>query len=117
MFEWRPLYTKVDGALPLDGIPALRQHGRTRMHYLRFQIDILTAGAVGLSVSGPEESVLWAGDKMVERKNDIYAFDAERGSQTITLAIQEDLPNKSKLSIEIVDIEGSSAQAQVINGK
>ena len=36
---------------------------------------------------------------------------------TVTLAIREDLPNKSNLSIEIVDIPGSKAQAQVINGK
>jgi hypothetical protein len=36
---------------------------------------------------------------------------------TITLGILEDLPNKSKLSIEIVDIEGSAAQVQIVNGK
>ena len=78
LFEWRPLYSKVDGTLPLDGIPALRQQGLTRVHYLRFQIDVRTAGTIGLRVSGPEESVLWAEDEMVERKNDRYAFDVER---------------------------------------
>ena len=117
LFEWRPLYSKVDGTLPLDGIPALRQQGLTRVHYLRFQIDVRTAGTIGLRVSGPEESVLWAEDEMVERKNDRYAFDVERGIKKITLAIRDDLPNKSKLSIEIVDMPGSKAQAQVINGK
>jgi len=117
LFEWRPLYSKVDGTLPLDGIPALRQQGRARVHYLRFQIDVRTAGTIGLQVSGPEESVLWVEDEMVERNDDSYAFDVERGSMTVTLAIREDLPNKSNLSIEIVDIPGSKAQAQVINGK
>ena len=117
LFEWRPLYSKVDGTLPLDGVPALRQQGLTRVHYLRFQIDVRTAGKISLKMSGPEESVLWAEDEMVERKNDRYAFDVERGLKTITLAIRDNLPNKSKLSIEIVDMPGSKAQPQVINGK
>ena len=107
----------MDGTLPLDGVPALRQQGLTRVHYLRFQIDVRTAGKISLKMSGPEESVLWAEDEMVERKNDRYAFDVERGLKTITLAIRDNLPNKSKLSIEIVDMPGSKAQPQVINGK
>ncbi|QXD32949.1 hypothetical protein [Candidatus Pelagisphaera phototrophica] len=68
LFEWRPLYARVDGTLPLDGIPPLRQHGRINFHYLRFQMDVRTAGAVGLKLSGPDESVLWAGDQIVERE-------------------------------------------------
>ena len=117
LFEWRPAYAKVGGTLPLDGIPSLRMHGRMEYQYLRFQMDVRSAGKVGLRVSGPGESVLWAGDQMVERESDRFSFDAERGLMTITLGILEDLPNKSKLSIEIVDIEGSAAQVQIVNGK
>ena len=117
LFEWRPLYTKVDGTLPLDGIPSLRQHGHINFHYLRFQMDVRTAGAVGLRLSGPDESVLWAGDQIVEREKGRYSFHAERGLATITLAVREDLPKKSELSIKIVDIEGSTAQVQIVNGK
>ena len=107
----------LPGTLPLDGIPSLRQHGHINFHYLRFQMDVRTAGAVGLRLSGPDESVLWAGDQIVEREKGRYSFRAERGLATITLAVREDLPKKSELSIKIVDIEGSTAQVQIVNGK
>ena len=57
------------------------------------------------------------GIKSLNEKRVAYSFHAERGLTTITLAVREDLPKKSELSIEIRDIEGSTAQSQIVNGK
>jgi len=59
----------------------------------------------------------WPGIESLNEKRVAYSFHAERRLATITLAVREDLPKKSELSIEIRDIEGSTAQAQIVNGK
>ena len=46
-----------------------------------------------------------------------YSFHAEKGLATITLAVREDLPKKSELSIKIMEVEGSTVQVQIVNGK
>ncbi len=112
-FDWLPVYSQVNGALPLEEVPALRLH-RTNYHYLRFQLDVRTAGVIGLKLDGPEGSLLWAGDVKIEPEGNRFEFEANRGVQVVTLGIPQKGPYAS---VELVDVPGSSAQAQIVNGK
>lgn len=112
-FNWLPTYSKVDGTLPLDKIPALRLH-RKYYHYLRFRIDVKTPGEIGLELSGASESYLWLEEREIQSSDKAFAFAAERGLHTITMGVPEDA---SGIRIEIVDIPNSRAQAQIVNGK
>ncbi len=115
-FSWTPIYARVGGVVPLSDIPALRLH-REGYHYARFRLDVKSAGVVGLRLQGPSVSHLWASSGEVERSEGRYAFEAEAGVQPIYLAIKEGTAKSGVFSIEIVDIAGSRAQVQIVNGK
>jgi len=112
-FVWLPVYSKVDGTLPLAEVPALRLH-RKSYHYLRFQVDVRTAGLAGLQIEGPEGTLLWVGDAKIDPQGNRFEFSVDRGIQTVTMGFPQ---GASQIGIELVDIPRSDAQVQIINGK
>ena len=115
-FEWLPAYSQVDGSALLDDVPALRR-GRDFFQYLRFELEVKTAGEVGLRFNDADTARLWIGDREIENVGDETIFDAESGKHTFTLAVSRYERKNRNLSIEVIDVAGSSAQVQVVNGK
>lgn len=113
---WNPAYSKVDGALPLDEIDALRR-GRDEFQYARFDIDVKRGGEVGLLLNDADTARMWVGQEEVAFDGSLARFQSEQGRQTVTLVLSRYDRKNRDLSIEIADIPGSSAQVQTLNGK
>ncbi len=116
-FVWLPAYSKIDGELPLNGVSVLRRAGLQMYRYLRFELDVKSAGKVGLRFNNAKGLRLWDGQAEVEGVEDETQVDLEEGTHTFTLAVFEYDKKDRNLSIEVFDAPGSTAQVQVVNGK
>ena len=116
-FVWKPIYTLVDGSLPLDEIPFLRRAGRLNYHYARFDLDVKQAGSVKLRFNDSDTIRLWMGQAEIEGVADETVFDADVGLHTFTLAVSRYDRKNRQLSIEVVDDADSTAQVQIVNGQ
>jgi len=116
-FEWLSVYARVDGKLPLDGIPSLRRSRSLRYHSLRFELDVKAPGEMGLRFNDADTIRLWLGQDEIEDVGREARFDVGAGKQVFTLALSSVDRENRDLEIEIIDVPGSTAQVQVVNGK
>lgn len=114
---WLPVYSQVNGDLPTWNIPGWRRSSRSLFHYLQFKLDVKAAGQVGLKLNSAEGASLWVGQEAVASVGETTVLDLAAGIQTITIALDDDNRSANSLRIEVVDVDGSSAQVQVVGGK
>jgi len=114
--QWLPAYTTVAGTLPLDGLPGLETgSAKQATVYLRFQMDVTTAGKVKLKLNATDGVTLWLGGTKLDAKKEL-TLDLKTGVQRITMTVDWKT-RKEPLQVEIVDEPGSQAQVRVIGGK
>ena len=113
---WESVYSRVRGDLPLEGLPTYVVHqGNDPTTFLRFQIDVTAAGKVKLLTGSGDGLALWLDGKP-------QAIGAETivelpiGMHTLTLAVNRKVRTEP-LRVELADVEGSAAKAQLVGGK
>ncbi|MBI1902198.1 MAG: HEAT repeat domain-containing protein, partial [Planctomycetia bacterium] len=114
--QWGNAYTKVSGDLPLSDLPVLKvghQLGDTA--FVRFALDVSTAGKVRLRFDSASALTLWVDGDPREAAAKID-LDLSRGPHVVTLAISL-ADRREPLRCELDDVPGSSAQAQVAPAK
>ncbi|MBI3838039.1 MAG: hypothetical protein HY288_08910 [Planctomycetia bacterium] len=112
--NWATGYSQASGSLPLVSIPILdskRQGGDKRM--VRSQLDVATAGKVGLLAGGPIEK-LWL-ERAPAASGSMLAVDLPAGVHTISLLLGA--KSAEDLRLELTDVPGSAAQVQIVGGK
>jgi putative heme-binding domain-containing protein len=112
--KWAPAYSQVSGSLPIAELPFFELSNHTTQTLLRFGLDVSTAGPFELLL--PTEGIfrLWV-DGALRSPAARLPLDLSAGVHSVTLVVE---PAKLKnLRIELVDVAGSPAQAQIVGGK
>jgi putative heme-binding domain-containing protein len=111
---WTSVYSCVGGNLPLAELPAIGSRtAQPPCCVVRCQVEVATAGRVGLVIEGPVEKA-WFDANSIKRDNN-QTLDVSIGSHTITLLLAS--KSGDHLRLELAEVAGSPAQAQLVGGK
>ena len=108
---WAPVYSQVDGTLPLGGL-GISSGFQSRISLLRFEVEVASAGEFKLRVNDPAGLQVWSGEGTVDFVSGEAAIAAEVGTQTITVVIDRNV-RTTALQIEVLD---ASAKAVPVGG-
>ncbi len=111
---WSPVYSATSGGVPWDETTKMWVSG-PRHGLLRAQLNVTTPGKIALKLSQTEGVKLWAGKQEITITG-TTTLDLPAGSHTLTFALLEGKQGAA-FTCELVDVEGSPARAQVVNGK
>jgi putative heme-binding domain-containing protein len=108
---WTPVYSQVSGTLPGAELPV----PSAGVAIVRCQVDVSTGGKVKLRVNAVTGVKLWIDQSALEAQPELEA-DLKAGLHTLTISVD---PAKLRdgLRVELDDVEGSPARAQVVGGK
>jgi putative heme-binding domain-containing protein len=119
-FIWSPLYSRVDGTLPMDDLPLLASQKGAYLHLpqasaVRCELESTTGGAVRLALNDPTALLLWLDGQPLDAAGTID-LDLPAGRHALTCIVDRQ-QRTAPLSIELVDLPGSAAQVQWVTGK
>ncbi|MGC4001806.1 MAG: hypothetical protein QM811_01085 [Pirellulales bacterium] len=104
--QWSPLYSTVDGTIPLRDVTSQRFGGNGQLvGFVRVKLDVKTAGKIGLKLNSTKGLALWV-DGVGEEPREILTRDLAAGTHTLTFSI-EMTDRTEPLSLELVDIPNS----------
>lgn len=113
---WQPVYSQVNGTLPLDGLPRFQPHKDTEpTSFVRCQLDVTTAGPVRLVLNAADGLAAWLDGKPISVATTLN-LELTRGFHMLTFDINHS-KRSMPLSLELVDVTGAGTQAQIISGK
>jgi putative heme-binding domain-containing protein len=115
--QWRNMYSLVSGALPLDEIPVVESESGQQMSFVRFEVDVQSAGNIVLELNSVSGIELFAGNEVVSPQGNSFTFDLDEGIQQISLVIDQDQFDHEHLEIQLADASDNPAQAQIVLGK
>lgn len=114
---WRSVYSLVSGGIRLGD---LGTNAGTRRAWARFQLEVTTPGAVALAISPIKGIDAWLDgvDLKVDNAGPQQPLQLElsAGTRTVTLSVPLDDPS-AMLRVELVELPGSRAHAQLVGGK
>lgn len=119
-YTWAAAYSEVAGALAVGDVPDVKVRNRVAkgargVGFARFDVDVTTAGMIQLNLNDTSDLEIWQGNRPIEVKPEMK-LELPRGSHRFTVSIN--LANReSDLRVELVEVEGSAARAQVVSGK
>jgi putative heme-binding domain-containing protein len=117
---WEPLYTQVDGSIPLNELPVIRRGGNSgQVSVIRAEIDVSSEGTLELHFNSTAGLTIWVDGVRTEpskARPNVLTREFARGKHTLSLAF-----DRSRLSgnirVWIEELPGSSARAQPVLGK
>jgi hypothetical protein len=112
--SWTSAYSRVSGELPLEEQPTFTVFNN-KLVVTRCQLDVSTAGKVALGVNSPAGLSLWVDGKPTE-VGEKTTIDLPTGVHSLVFAVDLSV-RKMPLRCELLDVEGSPAQAQIVSGK
>jgi putative heme-binding domain-containing protein len=115
-FTWRPAYATVSGTLPdADVISLPVPKDDPKVGLARCSVDVTTPGKLRLKLPVIKGLRVWIDANRVEASETIDV-DLKSGVHTVTFLLPKDAPNDG-LRLELMDVPGSSARAQMLLGK
>ncbi|MBI1372832.1 MAG: sorbosone dehydrogenase [Phycisphaera sp.] len=112
ILQWAPGVGRVNAELPLDGLPMLRRFRGEEYHVVRFGLDVTQPGKVGLLMDDAEGLEMFVDGEVTTAKTRTY-LDLPKGRHVVTFVV-DTLKRKTPLKMQIADVEGSSAAAEVV---
>lgn len=109
---WQPYYARVDGTLPVEELT----RGDAQPVYLLGEIDVRTAGAVGLKFNGTAGLDLWVNGDHIDTLSKSFATDFPEGRQAFVLRIDPAQRPSKAVRVELFKPEGSTAVAEPVGG-
>ncbi len=112
--NWTSVYSRVSGSLPPASLPAIeakRTAGALRV--VRCQLEVDAPGKVGLLLGGTVDKIWFDATPLAPESK--IVIDATPGVHTITVLLAA--KGGQDLRLEMVDVPGSTAQAQIVWGK
>ncbi len=113
-WPWRPLYSQVNGDLPLGEFGENVGFNNSKLALARFQIDVTGEGEIGFKVANPQGVQVRFGDAMVDMEKGTLRLGS--GTHTGVAIIDRGLRDGG-FSIELVDVPGSEAKASAVGGR
>lgn len=115
-FTWKKEYSLVSGELPFEPCAPFLVHRRqSPTSFVRCKVSVTTAGKVGFKFENAEGLQVWVDGKPTP-VDQLKSVQLGSGIHTITLAVNRD-QRKSPIYLELVDVKGSGAKAQMVVGK
>ena len=114
---WRPAYSTVSGELPLADLPIVNYFAGQKFRMMQFELEVMRGGSLMLQYPTAAGVSMWIGPQKVEIDKPQVKLDLPAGRHTITVAVEEGVYPYPSLKVELADVPGSSAQAQVVAGK
>jgi hypothetical protein len=110
--NWVPAYSRVAGELPLTDLPRFADE---RLSAGRFQIEVTTAGSVGLQFEDPAGLRLWVDGSpfAVGRK---VTTTLSEGRHHVTVVIDR-MKRTTPLRVTLLDVPNSPGQARPVDGE
>ena len=115
--KWIPAYAHVAGRLVDTDVPTLPTLlGAPAIGLARTQVEVTTPGKVRFKLADPDGLRVWVDAARVDAK---ASFDVELapGTHTVTLLTFKNGRTRPGFRLEVEDIPGSPARAQVVLGK
>jgi len=117
---WQSAYSRVAGDLPLESLPKFdfslnvfrKKESRS---FVRFQVDVTTAGEVQFVFNSESGLQLWVNDKPTPPEQKL-TVNLSKGRHTLTLAIDQ-INRSEPLFVELGELPDSPARSQLIGGK
>lgn len=114
-FTWSSRYSDVSGELPLARIPKIKRFAGKTFGFARYELDVSTAGEIGLRFNSVKGLSMWVDQKIVQIQPETKLTIPE-GRHVLTLAV--DFQNREQdVRVEVVDIEGAQGRASAVGGK
>jgi putative heme-binding domain-containing protein len=107
-------YSTVSGALPISELPVIETGNDKRYSVVRFQIEVLTAGAVTLTLNDASGITSWAGAKATPIQEGKLTASLPQGVHQFTLAIDRNVRKQGPL---LVGLNDGGAQTRLILGR
>ncbi len=111
---WRPAYSLVSGSLPLDDLTRAKLKP---VSIARFQLDVTSLGEMKLAVNVSAGLTLWLDETPVQTE-EFMMLHLERGIHTVTVQVDHAARGGgAPLWLDLEEVKGSTARAQVVGGK
>jgi putative heme-binding domain-containing protein len=112
--SWISAYSRVSGELPLEEQPTFTVFNN-KLVVTRCQLDVSTGGKIALGLNSAAGLSLWVDGKPTE-VGEQTTIDLATGVHSLVFAVDLSV-RKTPLRCELLDVAGSPAQAQIVNGK
>lgn len=99
-------YSRVDGMLPLTNFPGGE---------IGFELNVSSPGKIGLHLREPDGLTLKWNDQVIPVRDDVAEIDLPQGRQRLTLTVPAG--RSTPLLVELIDLPGSSGNAEPANQK
>lgn len=110
----QPAFSKVSGDLPVGELPVIEIDPNRRYSFVKFEIEVLSAGNVDLSFNSTEGITAWVGQKPLDVLDHGIVANLSQGIHHFTLAINRNMSEKEALRIRLQDATHASAQAKFL---
>lgn len=117
-YVWLPQYSQVDGVLPLQELPPVKGRAKQPWAVARFYLEVSQGGKIALGLAESGGLHVFAGEEEIKLPEEggpkVIELEVKEGLQEITLAAIRGRGLKG-FQVELLDVEGSSAQARLLN--
>ena len=118
--SWVPVFSAVAGSLPLNDVldfstKASPGTQARKIGFVRCQVNVTTPGNIGFRLNDVNDVYMWIDGKPIEPATNI-TVPLEVGIHRVTFSVNL-LTRAVPLGFQLIDIEGSKAQAQFLGGK
>jgi hypothetical protein len=116
--RWSPVYATVAGTLPASDLPVIPGiFGIPARSVVRTSVEVSTPGRVRFAIEPASELTVWVDGNRVDPRP-TFDLDLERGSHSIAFSFNRDVSRPVEaVKLELVELPGSSAKAQLLLGK
>ena len=106
-FGWQTATSLVDGRILMDEstFPAMK--------FLRFRVDSTGTGGAAIKVSTKGQLEGWANGERLDFRKGLAEYQTKKGVSTFVLALNN--AKESTIRVELVNVEGSTAQTFFAN--
>ncbi|MEX1232233.1 MAG: PVC-type heme-binding CxxCH protein [Planctomycetaceae bacterium] len=118
-FVWQPNYSQVTGELPVGELPdfttpALSKAGKRGVAFVRFELDVSTAGPLKIVPNSTSGLTAWIDGTPLNWQKE--SIDFTTGVHAIVIAV--DLAQRDEsLRVELIELPDSPARVQFVLGK
>lgn len=118
-FQWRTMYSTVNGGLPLEDVPDVGVRNRSApgergVGFARTEIEVSQPGEVILAVGTPAGLQAWLGEQPLELQSSTTVM-LPAGRQRLTFSLDRTV-RQQPLAVQLQVPEGSAAVARFVGG-
>lgn len=112
---WASIYSTVAGSLPMSDVTSYPAVGKANAQLLRVELEATSPGQIQLQMKSVENLRIWIDGNSVT-PSALLTLNLMLGTHHLILESTRSAET-APLSLELTDVDNSTAQVQIINGK